>query len=60
MVAMQPGKDQRPWQLCGRCWLDGLRPMSEIVVTTKTGTSVLPSSGKRYEYKETITKRGRG
>lgn len=28
MYPMQPGSDGKPWALCSRCWLDGVRPMN--------------------------------
>jgi hypothetical protein len=27
MIAMEPGRDRVPWELCGRCWMEGRRPM---------------------------------
>lgn len=27
MIAMKPGKDGEPWELCGVCWLEGRKPM---------------------------------
>ena len=34
MVAMKPGKDERPWSLCSRCWLEGVRPMNQFGAAT--------------------------
>ena len=25
MMPMQPGFDGKPWELCSRCWIDGVR-----------------------------------
>lgn len=27
MMPMMPGRDGKPWELCGRCWLEGRKPM---------------------------------
>jgi len=40
-VQMMPGKDGKPWWLCFRCWLDGVRPMAknDVVKTAKVKAS---------------------
>ncbi len=55
MVAMVPGKDGVRWFLCPRCWEDGLQSMRVTKVITNTGVAVLPSTGERREWTETIT-----
>lgn len=27
MVAMMPGRDRQPWELCGACYAEGCKPM---------------------------------
>lgn len=53
MMAMVPGKDKKPWWLCGRCWIDGIKsmhlpakPKPELVVSTEMGEALKKSGWK--------------
>lgn len=51
MVAMQPGRDGKPWSLCGRCWLDGVKPWIPA--------AAIPAAGARSEHSADPTSKQR-
>lgn len=53
MVAMKPGKDGQPWELCSGCYLDGIRPMDHGI--EKREHNAEPVS---YELGEALKKAG--
>lgn len=59
MMPMEPGRDGSPWELCLRCWLDGLQPTRVKVVTEERGTSWRPGAigqpAKGHDYVATLT-----
>lgn len=58
LVEMEPGRDGQPWFLCGRCYVDGLKPTYEDKVTVLDGgVSVQPSTGDRTQWTITRTTR---
>lgn len=46
MIAMKPGSDDKPWRLCLRCWIDGLRSMDGKPLVTVAPEPAVPAKPK--------------
>jgi hypothetical protein len=51
MLEMEPGRDGKPWRLCSKCYLDGIRPMNQIGAdkVERTGAVVSAEMGNALE-----------